>query len=352
MWGKTWEEAIGKTCLELGYEPWHAAMHDREIDQVVATKQPIRGEVPFTGTFGRRIYDYIFLPIIGEHGEVEAVAGTTRDVTEGKEAELRLAESEEQFRTLFTIMSEGYCIIELIYDEQSQPSTSGSSSRTRRTRCTAGCPTSSAGRCWKWCPDTSERLHHWLRAAWPRRASCGRYVDRVAALDRWFEVSCRTPAGRESAGCDSLQRCVRKETREENLAASERQLAEVFKHALPPVGACGPEHVFERVNARYEQVVGGRSLVGQRARRAAGGRRSGLHRVARPRASKRRAVLGTDVRVFLDQGDGRSRDEHYIDFVSSPPARPERRGQRHHCAGGRSDRTQAGRARARAAKSS
>ena len=55
MWGKSWDEAIGKNCLELGYEPWHAVMHDREIEQVIATKQPVRGEVPFTGTFGRRI---------------------------------------------------------------------------------------------------------------------------------------------------------------------------------------------------------------------------------------------------------------------------------------------------------
>ena len=49
MWGKTREEAIGRNCLELGYETWHAEMHEREIDQVVATKQPVRGEVPFTG---------------------------------------------------------------------------------------------------------------------------------------------------------------------------------------------------------------------------------------------------------------------------------------------------------------
>jgi PAS domain S-box-containing protein len=62
MWGKTWDEAIGKNCLELGYEPWHAEMHDREIRQVIATRQPIRGEVPFSGAFGRRIYDYIFVP--------------------------------------------------------------------------------------------------------------------------------------------------------------------------------------------------------------------------------------------------------------------------------------------------
>ena len=90
MWGRTWDEAIGRNCLELGYEPWHAAMHDREIEQAVATKQPVRGEVPFTGTNGRRIYDYIFVPVFGADGNVEAVAGTTRDVTERKEAEQQL----------------------------------------------------------------------------------------------------------------------------------------------------------------------------------------------------------------------------------------------------------------------
>ncbi len=98
MWGKTWDEAIGKNCLELGYEPWHAAMHDREIEHVKATKQPIRGEVPFTGTFGRRIYDYIFVPVIGANGEVEAVAGTTRDVTDRQQMEETLRQQAEQLR--------------------------------------------------------------------------------------------------------------------------------------------------------------------------------------------------------------------------------------------------------------
>lgn len=96
MWGKGRDGAIGKTFLEIGYEPWHAAMHDREIDQVRATKEPIRGEVPFNGTEGRRIYDYIFVPVIGADGEVEAVAGTTRDVTDRKESELALAESDRK----------------------------------------------------------------------------------------------------------------------------------------------------------------------------------------------------------------------------------------------------------------
>lgn|GEM_PF-297080 len=91
MWGRGHEGAIGKTFLEIGYEPWHAEMHDREIDQVRATRQSIRGAVPFTGTNGRRHYDYIFVPIFGADGEVEAVAGTTRDVTERWQQEERQA---------------------------------------------------------------------------------------------------------------------------------------------------------------------------------------------------------------------------------------------------------------------
>mgnify|MGYP007072936544 CR=1 FL=1 len=31
---------------ELGYAEWHAAMHEREIAEVIATRQSISGEVP------------------------------------------------------------------------------------------------------------------------------------------------------------------------------------------------------------------------------------------------------------------------------------------------------------------
>ncbi len=103
MWGRTWDEAIGNTCLEIGYEPWHAAMHDREIDHVVATGQPIRGEVAFDGTNGRREYDYIFVPVFGADGDVEAVAGTTRDITDRLVAEAQLRANQERQTFLITL---------------------------------------------------------------------------------------------------------------------------------------------------------------------------------------------------------------------------------------------------------
>lgn len=115
MWGVPWEQAVGKNCLELGYPAWHAAMHDREIDQVITTKQSIRGQVPFEGTNGRRIYDYIFAPVFGSDGEVEAIAGTTRDVTEQQMVEEQLRDTAERLRfmaesmpqKIFTTTSDG-----------------------------------------------------------------------------------------------------------------------------------------------------------------------------------------------------------------------------------------------------
>jgi len=101
MWGKTWDNAIGRNLLENGYEPWHAEMHEREIDQIKATKQPIRGEVSFPhATLGTRFYDYIFTPVFNERGEVEAIAGTTRDITERKEWEQKLESSSKELQSI------------------------------------------------------------------------------------------------------------------------------------------------------------------------------------------------------------------------------------------------------------
>ena len=98
-WGRTWEATIGRTFLELGYEPRLAALHEREMAQVFSTKEPHRGEIPSTGTNGRRVYDYIFVPIFGDNGEVEGIAGTTRDITD-------LKAREEQLRFLVSLNTE------------------------------------------------------------------------------------------------------------------------------------------------------------------------------------------------------------------------------------------------------
>ena len=101
MWGKTEETAIGLGLRENGYEEWHAQMHEREIDEIIATKKSIRGAVSFPhAELGRRIYDYILVPVLNDDGEVEAIAGTTRDITDLKNVEEKLQQSETRVRNM------------------------------------------------------------------------------------------------------------------------------------------------------------------------------------------------------------------------------------------------------------
>lgn len=101
MWGKTSEQTIGKTLLENGYEPWHAEMHEHEIDAVIATGESIRGEVSFAhSVLGKRIYDYIFSPVYDANNKVAAISGITRDVTEHRNHELERQKMRDDFALL------------------------------------------------------------------------------------------------------------------------------------------------------------------------------------------------------------------------------------------------------------
>ncbi|RYG02537.1 MAG: PAS domain S-box protein, partial [Chitinophagaceae bacterium] len=101
MWGKTWENAVGKSLLENGYEKWHAEMHEREIDHIVATGERVRGEVAFPhAILGKRIYDYILTPVFDANGAVIAVSGVTRDVTERKLIEIENQQLSEELATI------------------------------------------------------------------------------------------------------------------------------------------------------------------------------------------------------------------------------------------------------------
>ena len=102
------DEAVGKDFFDLGYPSDLAARLHRQIRQVIETKRPVRDETPYTSHLGERQYEYIFGPVLGAGGAVEAVAGSTRDITERKRAEQRerllLAETataNARFRAFF-----------------------------------------------------------------------------------------------------------------------------------------------------------------------------------------------------------------------------------------------------------
>ena len=94
--GITHEQILGKNFFDLKYPDDLAARLQRQIQQVIDTRQPVTDETPYTSQSGAGgYYEYIFNPVFAADGSVESVAGTTRDVTHRREVEQALSEARD-----------------------------------------------------------------------------------------------------------------------------------------------------------------------------------------------------------------------------------------------------------------
>ena len=88
LWQKSLDEALGKNFFELDYPPELATRLQRQIQQVIDTRARVRDETAYTGADGSEgYYEYIFVPVFAADGTVEAVAGSTRNITGRRAAE-------------------------------------------------------------------------------------------------------------------------------------------------------------------------------------------------------------------------------------------------------------------------
>jgi PAS domain S-box-containing protein len=115
MLGYSQKESIGNTLQGIGVL---LDMGDFQTTMQNLNKIGIihYNNVPVKTKSGQHIDTDIYLV-----DRARLVQCNIRDISERKRAEYKLSESEKQYRTLFNTIDEGFCIIEVIFDENEKP---------------------------------------------------------------------------------------------------------------------------------------------------------------------------------------------------------------------------------------
>jgi PAS domain S-box-containing protein len=139
------------------------------------------------GTFEERYWSPLNTPVLNDKKELKYIIHSVEDVTKRKWAEEQLKKSEEKYNTLFNSIDEGFCIIEMIFDEKKKPVDYRflviNASFERQT----GLHDAVGKRMREFAPDHEE---HWFET-YGRIALTGesiRFENRAEQLHRWYDV--------------------------------------------------------------------------------------------------------------------------------------------------------------------
>ncbi len=111
--GRSREELIGRSHWEAFPRSEHSPVGEL-YKRVMAVREPGSLEHVYQWPDGRQMWIDVRAYPTADGG----VACFWRDITERKDTEQRLRESESKYRTLFETMGQGYCELELVRDEQ------------------------------------------------------------------------------------------------------------------------------------------------------------------------------------------------------------------------------------------
>jgi PAS domain S-box-containing protein len=104
---------IGKTHRELGFPDAQCRVWEETVRNVFDSGSPFETEYRFEGKRGPVIYNWRLVPDRDAQGVVRSVLSLSRDITAQRRA-------EEDYRTLFREMLDGFALYEIICDEHAE----------------------------------------------------------------------------------------------------------------------------------------------------------------------------------------------------------------------------------------
>jgi PAS domain S-box-containing protein len=93
---------------------------DHPVRKAAMTGKPVKDQLIALLNPGANEFTWLLVsaePILKENGQIYKTICTYHDITDRKKAGEALQKSEEQYRTLFNTMNEGFCIVEMLFDE-------------------------------------------------------------------------------------------------------------------------------------------------------------------------------------------------------------------------------------------
>ncbi|MBZ2164575.1 PAS domain S-box protein [Methanobacterium spitsbergense] len=122
LMGYSREELIGKTDYDF-FPKNEADFFTQKDREVLQNKKllDIPEETIENKNLGQRILHTKKIPIFNKEGNPQYLLGVSEDITERKNAEKALINSEKRYRTLYSSMTEGLAFHKLIYDDSYDP---------------------------------------------------------------------------------------------------------------------------------------------------------------------------------------------------------------------------------------